>query len=236
MCTISLVNQNCFDYLKTLPDKYVDLVLTDPPYEVSRDTNFQSGTATGKDTDRFRISMDFGNLDNNFTGLDEIIKECYRVLKDGGTMICFYDIWKITILKKYFDDAKFRQIRFIEWIKTNPVPLNSKINYLTNSREIALSGVKKSKPVFHSEYDNGIYKYPICHDKGRFHPTQKPVALLEELIIKHSNENDIVLDCFSGSGSTAAAAFYQNRNFIGCELSYEYFNKSVSHLKEIKAI
>ena len=236
MCTISIVNKHCFDFLKTLPDKYVDLVLTDPPYEVSRDTNFQSGTATGKDTDRFRISMDFGNWDNNFTGLDEIIKEFYRVLKDGGTMICFYDIWKITILKKYFDDAKFRQIRFIEWIKTNPVPLNSKINYLTNSREIALSGVKKSKPVFHSEYDNGIYKYPICHDKGRFHPTQKPVALLEELILKHSNENDIVLDCFSGSGSTAVAAFYQNRNFIGCELSQEYFNKSVSRLKEIKAI
>lgn len=236
MCTISLVNQNCFDYLKTLSDKSVDLVLTDPPYEVSRDTNFQSGTATGKDTDRFRISMDFGNWDNNFTGLDEIIKECYRVLKDGGTMICFYDIWKITILKKYFDDAKFRQIRFIEWIKTNPVPLNSKINYLTNSREIALSGVKKSKPVFHSEYDNGIYKYPICHDKGRFHPTQKPVAFLEELIIKHSNEGDIVLDCFSGSGSTAVAAFYQNRNFIGCELSQEYFNKSVNRLKEIGAI
>ncbi|MDE6679591.1 MAG: site-specific DNA-methyltransferase, partial [Ruminococcus sp.] len=121
-------------------------------------------------------------------------------------------------------------------IKTNPVPLNSKINYLTNSREIALSGVKKSKPVFHSEYDNGIYKYPICHDKGRFHPTQKPVTLLEELIIKHSNENDTVLDCFSGSGSTAVASFYQNRNFLGCELSQEYFNKSVSRLKEIKAI
>lgn len=93
--------------------------------------------------------MDFGNWDNNFTGLDEVIKECYIVLKDGGTMICFYDIWKITILKKYFDDAKFRQIRFIEWIKTNPVPLNSKINYLTNSREIALSGVKKSKLEFY---------------------------------------------------------------------------------------
>lgn len=222
--------------MKTLPDKYVDLVLTDPPYEVSRDTNFQSGTATGKDTDRFRISMNFGNWDNSFNGLDEVIKECYRVLKDGGTMICFYDIWKITILKKYFDDAKFRKIRFIEWIKTNHVPLNNKINYFTNSRKIALSCVKKSKPVFHSEYDNGIYKYPICHDKGRFHPTQKPVALLEKLIIKHSNEGDTVLDCFSGSGSTAVAVFYQNRNFIDCELSQEYFNKSISCLQEIKAV
>lgn len=142
MCKISLINQDCFDYLQALPDKSVNLVLTDTPYEVSRSTNFQSGTATGKDTDRFRVSMNFGDWDNNFTGLDAVIKECYRVLTDGGTIICFYDIWKITTLKKYFDDAKFRQIRFIEWLKTNSVPLNSKINYLTNSREIAVSGIK----------------------------------------------------------------------------------------------
>lgn len=236
MCKIQLLNQSCFDYLKTLDDKSVSLILTDPPYEVSRDTNFQSGEATGKDTDRFRVSMEFGDWDNGFSGLDQVIKECYRILKDGGTMICFYDLWKLTTLKEYFENAKFRQIRFIEWIKTNPVPLNSKTNYLTNAREIAVVGVKKSKPTFHSEYDNGIYNYPICHDKGRFHPTQKPVALLEELIIKHSNEEDVVLDCFSGSGSTAVASFNTNRNFIGCELSKEYYDKSMARLVELGAV
>ena len=70
---------------------------------------------------------------------------------------------------------------------------------MTNAREIGVVGVKSGKPVFHSEYDNGVYSYPICHDKGRFHPTQKPVALLEEIIEKHSNEGDLVLDCFAGS-------------------------------------
>ena len=236
MCTIKLENQSCFNYLKTLNDNSVSLILIDPPYEVSRSTNFQSGTATGKDTDRFRVSMDFGEWDNEFTGLDIIIKECYRILKNSGTLICFYDLWKLTTLKNYFDDAKFKQIRFIEWIKTNPVPLNSKTNYLTNSREIAIVGTKKSKPVFHSEYDNGIYRYPICHDKGRFHPTQKPVALLEDLITKHSNENDTVLDCFAGSASTAVAAYNQNRNFIGCELSKEYYDKAVNRLQNLGII
>lgn len=236
MCNITLVNQNCFDYLKTIQDNSVSLVLIDPPYEVSRDTNFASGDLTGKDTDRFRVSMNFGDWDSNFTGLDTIIQECYRVLKKGGTLICFYDLWKITNLKDYFDKAKFKQLRFIEWIKTNPVPLNSKTNYLTNSREIAVVGVKGGKPTFHSEYDNGIYKYPICHDKGRFHPTQKPIALLEEIIQKHSNENDIILDCFAGSASTAVAAYNQNRNFIGCELSKEYFDKAITRLIEINAI
>lgn len=230
MCSISLVNQSCFDYLKTIPDKYISLVLIDPPYEVSRDTNFASGEAKGKDTDRFRVSMDFGEWDNGFSGFNEAIKECYRVLKNGGTMICFYDIWKISSLKDYFENANFKQLRFIEWIKTNPVPLNSKTNYLTNAREIAIVGVKKGKPVFHSEYDNGVYHYPICHDKDRFHPTQKPVALLEDLILKHSEEGDTVLDCFAGSASTAVAAFNQNRNFIGCELSKDYYEKSVKRL------
>lgn len=109
-----------------------------PPYEVSRDTNFQSGQAKGKDTDRFRVSMNFGDWDNNFTGLDTVISEAYRILRKSGTLICFYDLWKITTLKEYFDKAGFKQIRFIEWVKTNPVPINSKTNYLTNARETEL--------------------------------------------------------------------------------------------------
>lgn len=230
---ISLYNQSCFDFLKTVKDESIDLVLIDPPYEISKDTGFARGEKTGKDTDRFAVSMDFGDWDKDFEGLEEVIKEAYRVLRKGGTIICFYDLWKITTLKGYFDNAKFKQLRYIEWLKTNPVPLNSKINYLTNSREIALLGVKGSKPTFNSKYDNGLYQYPICHDRGRFHPTQKPLLLIEELVEKHSNEGDTVLDCFSGSGTTAVAALKTNRNFIGCELDGTYHRKSISRLCEL---
>ena len=236
MSKICLENKDCFQYLKSIPNKTVDLVLIDPPYEVSRETNFQSGEETGKDTDRFRVSMDFGDWDNNFTGLDRVINESYRVLKNSGTLICFYDLWKITNLKNYFCKANFKQIRLIEWLKTNPVPLNSKTNYLTNAREIAVLGVKGGKPTFNSEYDNGIYQYPICHDKGRFHPTQKPLALIEDIIKKHSNEGDLVLDCFSGSGTTAIASYNTNRNFIGCELSKEYYDKTIQRLNQLGII
>ena len=230
---IELKNMSCFDFLATVKSNSVDLVLIDPPYEVSRDTNFQSGAATGRDTDRFRLSMDFGDWDIGFTGLDAVCKEGYRILRKGGTMICFYDLWKLTTLKEYFDGAGFKQIRFIEWVKTNPVPINSKTNYLTNSREVAVTGVKGGKPTFHSEYDNGIYRFPICHDKGRFHPTQKPQTLIETLILKHSNPGDVVIDCFAGSGTTAAAAYAQGRNFIGCELSIDYYEKSLERLRSI---
>lgn len=230
---ILLTNESCFDLLASIPSDSIDLVLIDPPYEVSRDTNFKSGEAKGKDTDRFRVSMDFGDWDACFVGLDKVISEAYRVLRRGGTLICFYDLWKITILKQYFDDAKFKQIRFIEWIKTNPVPLNSKTNYLTNAREIAVSGVKGGKPIFKSEYDKAIYEYPICHDKGRFHPTQKPLALIEEMIEKHSNEGDIVVDCFAGSATTAVASYNLGRKFLGCELSNEYYKQSIKRLKKL---
>ena len=124
---------------------------------------------------------------------------------------------------------KFKQIRFIEWIKTNPQPVNSRVNYLTNAREIAVLGVKKGKPTFNSEYDNGIYKYPIQNSKNRFHPTQKNIKLFEELIKKHSNEGDLVVDTFLGGGTTAIACKNMGRACMGSEISKEYFDK----LKEI---
>ena len=159
--------------------------------------------------------------------LEEFIFEYYKKLKKGGTLIIFFDLWKISYLKEIMEKNKFKQIRFIEWIKTNPQPLNSKTNYLTNSREIAILGVKCGKPTFNSKYDNGIYKFPIQGGKYRFHPTQKNLNLVEELIKKHSNENDIVLDTFLGSGTTVIACLNTNRQFKGCELSEMYYNKII---------
>ena len=229
--TINLYHKDCFELLKETADNSIDLVLIDPPYEISRDTNFASGEKTNRDTDRFRVSMDFGKWDSDFDSMGIVIDECYRVLKNGGTIVCFYDLWKITTLKDHLIHAKFKQLRFFEWIKTNPVPLNSKVNYLTNAREIGVASVKKGNPTFNSVYDKGIYEYPICHSKDRFHPTQKPVELIEELIRKHSNENDTVLDCFSGSGTTAVACINTNRNFVGCEIDSTYYEKATQRIQ-----
>ena len=166
--------------------------------------------------------------------LDAVVQQFYRVLRPGGTCIIFFDLWKITNLKQMYERHKFKQLRFIEWVKTNPVPINSKRNYLTNSREIAIGAVKKGSCTFNSQYDNAIYKYPIYGGKDRFHPTQKSLPLFEELLRKHSNEGDLVLDCFLGSGTTAVAALNTNRKFVGCELSEEYYNKSLERLQHYK--
>ena len=230
---IEIKNQSCIDYLKTIDSNSIDLILIDPPYLISRKTNFQNvKDKTTNMSKKYNISMEFGEWDNTFSLIQETLKECYRVLKKSGTIICFYDLYKIETLKNILEENKFKQIRFIEWIKTNPVPINSKINYLTNSREIALTAVKGSKPIFHSSYDNGIYQFPICQDKNRFHPTQKPLGLIEELIKKHSNENDIVLDCFFGSGTTAVACIHTNRQFKGCEIDSIYFEKAKKRIEK----
>ena len=86
-------------------------------------------------------------------------------------------------------------------------------------------GVKGSRPTFNSKYDNGIYYYPIQGGKNKIHPTQKSLRLFEELIRKHSNENDTILDTFLGSGTTALASKNMKRNFKGCEISAEYYAK-----------
>jgi site-specific DNA-methyltransferase (adenine-specific) len=190
------------------------------------------GTVYGK---KYGIKTRYGTWDEGgeFTmdDVEEFVELYYKKLRDGGTCIVWFDLWKIGELKRVMEAHKFKQIRMIEWIKTNPQPLNSSTNYLTNAREIALVGVKKSKPTFHSEYDKGIYEFPIQGGRDRFHPTQKNIAMFERLIEKHSNPDDLVCDTFVGGGTTVFAAKATGRRFTGSEINEEYFSKVCEKLK-----
>jgi site-specific DNA-methyltransferase (adenine-specific) len=267
--SIEIRNQEGLEYLKTVADGSIDLVLTDPPYIISRDSGMNTlfeavkaneenhiefvktedewtqykqeheieddtnrsnylkyGTIYGK---KYAVKTQYGDWDSKFTidVLERFVKQYHDKLRKGGTAIIFFDIWKIGQLKEIMEWVGFKQIRFIEWIKTNPQPLNSKLNYLTNCREVALLGVKGSKPTFNSKYDNGIYSFPLQGGKHRFHPTQKSLPLFEELIKKHSKEKDVVLDTFLGGGTTLLACKNTGRHFKGCEVSKEYYDKTM---------
>ncbi|MCE2441124.1 MAG: site-specific DNA-methyltransferase [Candidatus Latescibacteria bacterium] len=218
-------------FLSNLEDQSVDLILTDPPYTISRKTGFKH--VGPKSVERFAVDMDFGTWDHAAIDLDILAEQALRVLRRSGTAIIFYDLWKMSYLADSMSNAGFKQLRFIEWVKKNPVPLNSKRNYLTNSREIAVSGVKLGKPTFHSEYDNGIYSYPIPNNGKRHHPTQKPMSLFEELIEKHSNHGDMVVDPFLGSGTTAIAALSLSRCFSGCDIDENYVEIAKERVHEV---
>lgn len=214
-----IVQGDCFEVLPKIKSKTVDLILTDPPYLISRKSNFKNS-----DNAKFNgISIDFGEWDKEEFDIEKLLSEYYRVLKPGGTLVIFYDVWKSNQVKIFAEKAGFKQPRVCQWLKTNPVPINSKINYLSNASEFFFTFVKSKKPTFNSQYDNGVYQYPLCHGKERTkHPTQKPLPLIKDLILKHSNEGDLVLDTFGGSGTTGLACKMLNRNFILVEMDPEY--------------
>lgn len=221
---------DCYDIFPHIPDNSVDLILTDPPYEISVDDDGMPGGSWGAPGDPGyvkRPQLDFGEWDRAPIDLDSMFKEFYRILKPHGTAIIFYDIWKMESLKASSEKFKFVQHRLGHWQKTNPMPLNSKLNYLTNSREYFCSMVKLSKPTFHSEYDWGIYECGILHGKERYgHPTPKPVPIIKALMEKHSNPGEIVFDPFAGTGTTTVAGILSGRNVISIERDANHYSTS----------
>ena len=218
------------DFLRSLDRNSVDLVLTDPPYAVSRKTGFSS---VKNGVQRFAVSMDFGEWDHQQIDLAAFADETYRVMRRGGTVIVWYDLWKISHVYDALANAGFKMLRLIVWNKTNPVPLNSKCIYLSNSREMAVVGVKGGSPTFHSRYDSGDYSYPIPRHGGkRIHPTQKPLDLFRELVRKHSSPGDLVIDPFLGSGTTAVAAIQEDRQFAGCDIDKSYTQAAKIRLRQ----
>jgi site-specific DNA-methyltransferase (adenine-specific) len=213
---------DCYEVIKTVENGSIDLILTDPPYNISRPSNFKKNS----DNKKFNnISIDFGDWDQQEIDLDKFFGEAKRVLKKGGTLIVFYDIWKSQNLKYFAEKWGFKQPRVCQWVKTNPVPINSKKNYLSNGIEFFFTFVKGGSPTFNSKYDRGIYTYPLCHGQERTnHPTQKPLSLIKHILDKHSNIGDTVLDPFCGSGTTAIASIELSRNFIVIDNSEEYYN------------
>jgi site-specific DNA-methyltransferase (adenine-specific) len=225
-----LVFDDCFNYLSKIEDNSIDLILTDPPYDISK----KSGFSSGKLSKFNQISIDFGYWDTEID-LDTLFKEYYRVLRKGGTLVLFYDIWKSSIIKEFAAKNKFKQPRVGQWLKNNPVPVNSKINYLSNCSEYFFTFVKDKNAIFNSEYDNAIYNYPLCHGKERLeHPTQKPLGLIKDLIVKHSNKEDIVLDTFAGTSTTAIACIETERRFICVERDEKYYEISKIRIDNCK--
>jgi DNA modification methylase len=231
-----IINDDCFNYIQNIPDKSIDLILVDPPYNISRNSHFKNISKLSDPflVTKYNMSIDFGEWDKTEIDWKSLFKQYHRVLKDGGTLIIFYDIWKSNIIKEAAELNKFKQPRICSWVKNNPVPVNSKVNYLSNAIEYFFTFVKGKKPIFNSEYDNGIYRYPICHGKERLnHPTQKPLGLITDLINKHSNPGDVVLDTFAGSGTTGHSCILTGREFIMIEKDPEYFKILEERMKKL---
>lgn len=210
---ISLMLGDCIERMKEIQDDSCALVLTDPPYNIARDNNFHTMGRSG---------IDFGEWDKGFD-LFSYIDDVFRILYKGGSFIVFNDWKNLGDIARYAEKIGFETKDMIRLEKTNPMPRNRERRYVTDF-ECAIWFVKpKSKWTFNRQSDTyDRPKFVASIEKG-LHPTQKSLPLMEWLLKIHSNDGDVVLDPFMGSGTTGVACKNLNRNFIGIEKDETYF-------------
>lgn len=213
---------DCIKLLKNIPDKSIDLIVTDPPYDI------HAGKGGGCFGNRQSYS-DIEFISNGFS--IGILNELCRVMKKINIYI-FCSQKQIIPLLTYFVINKKCNWNLLCWHKSNPVPACAN-KYLTDTEYILFfreRGVKV-RGEFKTKFT--YYVTPLNQkDKKQFgHPTIKPLEIIQNLIINSSNENDVVLDPFLGSGTTAVACVNTNRHYIGFEINESYFDISCKRLE-----
>lgn len=224
-----IIRGDCREILKSIPDETIDCIITDPPYMIS-----QKGKSIGRKSlsskthkRNMDIKLDFGEWDqfkteeDFFKFTEDWFRECARVLKPKGWIYVFFDKQKIgyfdlILSKKY--GLKGRTI--FAWLKSNPVPSFRKVNWLSAS-EFIWVGSKGDCKLKNFLMQKEMFNYMITPNKSAYgeteHPTEKPLSVIKKLILVNSNENDLILDPFAGSGTTLIACKELNRRYIGIE-------------------
>jgi len=237
-----LVLGDCREVMKKIPSESIDLVLTDPPYGISKEVVISRKRNLGK----FRgsdIILDFGEWDK-FSDLKEFLNftfqwvdECIRVLRPGGMFISYFDRDKINFLSYYLQKNGFKSKGYFAHIKSNPVPQARKVKWM-NAWEIVGLWQKNGGKLTYN-YQLGQHPdymiVPIVSGKERLkHPTQKPEKIIELFIKYWSNEGDIILDPFVGTGTTLKVAKDLKRSCIGIEINPEYFEMAKRRINLIE--
>lgn len=227
-----IINDDCFKILPKIPPKSIDCIICDPPYNIGFDGN---------------------DWDNNFD-IKKAIELCSYLIKDNGNIIIFQGWSNVCKTKEIMDKYWIIQ----NWIIWDRIKGRGAKKNVTSTREDILWYCNGNNPTFNKIYSNIKKKtggmgtkngqenrslsnvwYDISPivpwSKERVeHPTQKPLTLIERIVKIFSNENDLILDFCSGSGTTAIACKNLNRNFICIEKEKKYYDISIERLKEIK--
>ena len=244
--SFSLINGDTFKVLKKIEDKTFDIIFADPPYFLSNNGITCSG---GK-----MISVNKGDWDKSLTLKEKHsfnkrwIKECYRILKDTGTIWISGTLHNIYSIGMALEESGFKILNNITWQKTNPPP-NLACKTFTHSTETILWARKDLKNVKYTfNYDamkqmNGNKQMkdvwttsltkPSEKKQGK-HPTQKPLEILDKIILASTKENDLILDPFCGSSTTGISAVKLGRKYIGIDNEKEYLDLSIRRYEELE--
>ena len=226
-----IFNEDCLNQIRTLPNHSIDLILTDPPYNIA-----QYSRGNIKLPNRSEVNNDLGAWDYNEINPFEFVDEFKRVLKPEGNIFIFTSYNLIGKWHEAFD-KEFGTFQYFIWHKTNPMPKIYKNGFLNSCEMIICLWNKGHKWNFTSQKDmHNFFESPICMGQERLknpkHPAQKPLKLIKHLMTIGSNEGDIVYDPFMGVGTTCVAAIETNRKFIGVEIDKDFFYAAEKRIKE----
>jgi site-specific DNA-methyltransferase (adenine-specific) len=213
---IKLYNGDCLEVMKDIPDGSVDLIVTDPPYELDNHGGGKTDFAQRKLVKDLHIDF----ISNGFE-MEKVFTEIERVSKTMN-MICFCSNKQVSKIMNYWENKKY-SVTLLVWQKSNPVPFGNG-KYISDL-EFMIYVRGKNAIYNNTGYANQLktFNYPAPSSKSRIHPTEKSIDLLKRLIEIHSNKGSVVLDCFGGSFSTGLACMELEREFIGIELDNNYF-------------
>lgn len=233
MWTNYLLQGDSKELIKKIPDQFVDLILTDPPYNIGKHS-----TGNIPLPGRSAINNDVALWDQVDFHPEEWVAEFLRILKPTGNLFIFTSYNQ---LGRWYDclDHRMDTTQFMIWHKTNPAPKIFKAGFLNSCEMIYCGWNKKHTWNFISQAEmHNFIESPICMRPERLsnpkHPAQKPTAVLKKIVTIASNEGDVVFDPFMGVGSTGVAAQALRRRFIGFELDEAYFNASKERIETRK--
>lgn len=226
----NLLLGDTYKILKKIPSQSIDVILTDPPYNLGR-----YSTGNIKMSWRADFNNDVAAWDKETFDPAALVDEFIRILKPTGNIFAFTSYNLMGRWHSSFDPI-FDTFQFMVWHKRNPAPKLYKAGFLNSCELIIALWNKGHKWNFGKQNEmHNFIESPVCGGKERLkdpkHPTQKPVSVLEHLLKISSDEGDTVLDPFMGVGSSGIAAINLNRNFIGVEIEENYYNAAVARLK-----
>lgn len=234
-----LIQGDSLSILKKIEPKSIDMIFADPPYFLSGDgitCNAGKMVSVKKGNWDEKIDIDRKHKFNR-----KWIRLCKEVLKDNGTLWISGTMHNIYSIGMALEQEGFKIINNITWKKLNPPP-NISCRAFTHSTETVIwakKDMKKSKHKFNydvmKELNNGKQMKDVwetsltkpSEKKYGKHPTQKPIELLKRIILASTDENDLILDPFSGSGTTGIVANKLNRKYIGIEKEIEYLELTI---------
>ena len=247
-----IINGDSLEELKKIPRETFDLIFADPPYNLQLKSEL-----TRPDRSKVSAVNDKWDQFENFKKYDDFtyewLSECKRILKKDGAIWVIGSYHNIFRVGTAIQNLGFWILNDVIWNKNNPMP-NFRGTRFTNAHETLIWASKSEKSKYTFNYQSlkclnddlqmrSNWDLPICNgserlkkDGKKIHSTQKPEALLHRILLATSNKNDLILDPFLGSGTTATVAKKLGRNYFGIEKEKNYFKAAEQRIKATKPI